>query len=545
MTSNTAMERLAKRRVGSVRLLLCAAAMAAAAMGFVVAAASAGHADCGFDPRGPLPLEQLHRADAAVVGVVVARRPGQVVLDVETAIGQRLARRLTIDTLDQGTSTTLAPEEGTRVGVVLHRRDGAWRATACDRVDPDGLLEAANGPQAPQQGTAAFVIAGHYGPARLAALDRQGQPVAFGAGDYREAAEALHTCPHNRFLVERAGPPYWDGGREPRVIVRDLATLEPAWEVDVAELMNDDPRSGPNVVRGVACADGDGQAVHVLMGWYEPPAADGREAWQLWRVTPGDHELVATGEIESLQTVGDELMARLEGHQWAIIDPDTGSPRQQLELPGDTRQLVLSTDREHVWALAGPARLSDTPDVPYRLLRSAWPATRPPQSQRELPDSAGTAVSLAAHGDGALAMMGTTATRRFHRFDADLHQTDNWIADRVVDLQSVDGDVIGRTPDALRRALANADDFDEFAAIHELSATTMLGLADPIEVHAPWDPPGQPTYDADQLPADGSAAQAARRLLGTWQMWPLLVAAAVGVITLHKARSARHSRARS
>lgn len=509
---------------------LRAAVVATVSVVATVIIVSPGHAyECEVvDPRDGPPFEALHRGDAGVVGTVIAQRSGHVTVDVEIAVGQRLERWVTIDTLEEGADAAVTPEEGSRVGLVLYRREGGWYATACERVDPDLLVEAAEGPQAPQQGRASFVVAGQYGSAGLALLDDAGAVVAFGRGEGRGTAWSLEDCSQGDFLVERGGPTYWDGDDEPRIAVRELSTLETAWEVDVPELMGGDPRSGPNVVRGVACAD-DGQALHVLMGWFDPPEPDGRSAWRLLRVSPDGHEQLRSGQIEALQTVAGELVARLDGQHWAILDSDTGAARQLLDLPHDTRQLVASADGERLWVRTGPASFSDEPAEPHRLVTYHWPP-RPadPHAETELPDSSGTAVSVAAHGDGVLAMIGTTATRRFHRFDADLNQTANWLAASMRTLDSAHGDVVGLDDDAIVRAPADADQFHQVASLAQLGGRTVQPLAEPIQVDVPWHPPAQPIYHADDLPRPSlfaALAGLAGSALHTWLLWLVLLLA--------------------
>ena len=171
----------------------------------------------------PDPRVALTQADGAFVGTLVSRRDAgqQAVLEyaVERTLKGSIGKAVEVRTASNGAACGIEAPVGTRVGLVLERRDGAWHGHLCWQFDPHELLAAANPLPAPSgRGPVALVVGGEFGDVRLIALDAQGRTLAYGKGGGR--AGLVSICPGKQRLTELA---YTGAGAT--LVVRATRTL--------------------------------------------------------------------------------------------------------------------------------------------------------------------------------------------------------------------------------------------------------------------------------------------------------------------------------
>ena len=188
-----------------------ALAAAVGALAFLGATAERAVA-CSLEPN-PVPAEPraiVADADAAFIGTLTdVTSPGEFgamhvfTYRVEERLKGNLPER--VEVLSRGTTAEcgLPGGVGTRMGLVLDRRDGAWYGGLPDTYSPDYLRRGALPlPRPDGTGAARFVAGGSFGSARLATLDERGRVLAYGSG--KGALAALSVCPGGRNLVELA-----------------------------------------------------------------------------------------------------------------------------------------------------------------------------------------------------------------------------------------------------------------------------------------------------------------------------------------------------
>jgi hypothetical protein len=90
----------------------------------------------------------LPRADGAVVGTVLARRPAgeemRYLLRVEQVYKGDISGRVEVVTAADGAACGLQAAVGQRVGLLLDREGGAWHSGLCSQVVPAEFLELTN-----------------------------------------------------------------------------------------------------------------------------------------------------------------------------------------------------------------------------------------------------------------------------------------------------------------------------------------------------------------------------------------------------------------
>ncbi len=181
-------------------LSLCVLVLSLAALAAAVESAQA--CSCAM----PDPRSALAAGDGAFVGTMVSRREtadSQAILtfEVERALKGSIGKRVEVVTARDSAGCGLEMPVGTRTGLVLDRRDGAWHGGLCAQFSPADLLAAALPLPAPNgKGPVALVVGGQFGPVRTIALDRKGRTLAYGKG--QGTTGLLSVCPGGRRLVE-------------------------------------------------------------------------------------------------------------------------------------------------------------------------------------------------------------------------------------------------------------------------------------------------------------------------------------------------------
>ncbi len=142
-----------------------------------------------------------------------------LVFSVERSLKGSIGRTVEVRTAADSAGCGLEAPVGTRVGLVLERRGGAWHGYLCWQFDPAELLAAALPLPPPNgRGPVALIVGGGFGESRLAALDARGRTLAYGRGTGRVGL--LAVCPGGRRLAEVAFV-----GSGQRLVIRATRTL--------------------------------------------------------------------------------------------------------------------------------------------------------------------------------------------------------------------------------------------------------------------------------------------------------------------------------
>ncbi len=284
--------RLRRHRAWLLALLLAGAVAA-------LAAELAMACSCAPQPA----REGLRAADAALVGVVTARRvapigedgvfssgdPAEVDVRVERAYKGALGALVTVHTVAGGATCGIEARVGQRVGLFLQRRaDGGWTSSLCSMVDPDALARAAEPlPRPSGRGPVRFLLGGDFGEPSVVALDRQGRTLAYGTG--RGSLASLDVCPGGRRSLETA---VVNGRRQ--LYVRDLRSLRVRYRVtlpgDVLAVSCRTPNAHEIValvVRDASGSEPSSELVHLSdrgsrvlhRGFASAGSIEGRYAW--------------------------------------------------------------------------------------------------------------------------------------------------------------------------------------------------------------------------------------------------------------------------
>ena len=187
--------------VGVKALLACVVVVVAASLAAGVEPARA--CSCAL----PDPRETLARGDGAFVGTLVSRRQvdqhAVLLFSVERALKGSIGGTVEVSTASNGAACGLEAPVGTRVGLVLERRGGAWHGYLCWQFAPEELLAAALPLPPPNgRGPVALIVGGEFGDVRLMALDARGRTLAYGRGGGR--AGLVSVCPGKLRLAELA-----------------------------------------------------------------------------------------------------------------------------------------------------------------------------------------------------------------------------------------------------------------------------------------------------------------------------------------------------
>ena len=279
----------------------------------------------------PDPRAALAQADGAFVGTLVSRRQLEqqavLVFSVEKSLKGAIGRTVEVRTAANSAGCGLEAPVGTRVGLVLERRGGAWYGYLCWQFDPSGLLAAALPLPPPNgRGPVAFVVGGEFGDVRLIALDARGRTLAYGKGGGR--AGLVSVCPGKERIVELAYT-----GTGTTLVVRTTRTLR---VVDRRQLR----LPGQRYAQRVRCQERSGAAVVAFTrGPTGTPARSalylvelGRIA-EIWRGSAYDAAITPTAAYVSAGSKGTTLLR---------VDLRGRPVRKVAELPDATTSLALN-----------------------------------------------------------------------------------------------------------------------------------------------------------------------------------------------------------
>jgi hypothetical protein len=269
--------------------------------------------------------------DGAFVGTLVSRRANGneavLVFDVERSLKGAIGRTVEVRTPSSGAACGIETPIGSRVGLVLERRAGAWHGHLCLQFSPADLLAALRPlPRPTGSGPVALLVAGRFGTARLLALDRRGRTLAYGHGGGVTAG--LSACPGNRRVAEHL---ITDTGVT--VAIRELRTLRFVRR----QRLRLDPRL---LVHEVRCVDGDGERLLAFLSGVEPGDPDRA---RLLRIEPGRISVVWRGSaFRAALTDRHAYVIRHDprGPTLVAIDTVTGRPRALARVPRGTGELV-------------------------------------------------------------------------------------------------------------------------------------------------------------------------------------------------------------
>lgn len=275
-------------------------------------------------------VEQAIRdANAAVIGTLDGNR-----LRVDTVLNGPVSQReITVDFSGGCTGAPLGQPQL----FLLEGGPARWRGNDCSVFPPESARGLVNAPPQTRPGRVAFLLSGRIGNARVVAVDRQGNPVAYGDGEGRAV---ISPCPGGQHVVELIGPSDpSDTAKGVDIEVRDLRTLAivdrhertrfgRAWcmSPDASELL----------------------ALETEVSVSFPPTT------RLVRLRAGEREVVLEGHWESVDVdaaagIGFALAAvpwEAVSRELAEFDLATGQILRRLSVRGDAGSAALSPDGE-------------------------------------------------------------------------------------------------------------------------------------------------------------------------------------------------------
>ena len=324
----------------------------------------------------PDPRETLARGDGAFVGTLVSRREADqhavLVFSVDRALKGSIGETVEVRTASNGAACGLEAPVGTRVGLVLERRGGAWHGYLCWQFAPDELLAAALPLPPPNgRGPVALVVGGEFGDVRLLSLDRRGRTLAYGRGGGRAALVSF--CPGNRRLAELV---YTGSGTT--LVTRRTRTLR----ILRRHTLN---LPGQRYAQRLACEDRWGSSILVFA---HGPSGDSPAKAAIYRVRRGKPVALWQGAAYDAAIGGSQayLSAGISGKALLRVDLVTRRVKRLATLPGATTALAIDTSGALVAGIHGrPDRSSQVVRVDLRStpakVRSARFAANDGQAQ--------------------------------------------------------------------------------------------------------------------------------------------------------------------
>jgi hypothetical protein len=309
----------------------------------------------------PDPRAALAQADGAFIGTLVSRRQleqrAELTFSVERTLKGSIGQTVEVVTASNGAACGLEAPIGTRLGLVLERRAGAWHGHLCWQFAPAELLTAALPLPAPNgRGPIALVVGAGMGDTRLLALDRRGRTLAYGRGGGRAGLVAV--CPGSERLAELA---YVGSGTT--LAVRTSRTLRIVRRQTVQ-------LPGGRYALRLGCQDRSGSSVVVFA---RGPLGDSPAKAALYRLTERHLVVLWTGAAfdAGLTSSTAYLSAGMGGR--TLLRVDLRSPRTTRlgTLPGPTTSLAAN---EGETLLAGVGDGSDRPSQIVRVDLGRKPA---------------------------------------------------------------------------------------------------------------------------------------------------------------------------
>ncbi len=275
----------------------------------------------------PDPRAALAQADGAFVGTLVSRRQLEqqavLVFAVDRILKGSIGRRVEVRTASNGAACGLEAPIGTRVGLVLERRDGAWHGHLCWQFTPSDLLTAAALPAPNGRGPAAMFVGGRFGPARTMALDAKGRTLAYGMG--KGATPLISPCTGGQRVAEVARS---DTGSN-RDITFEIAIRDTRRLHVIRRQTVDLP--GLRFPQGLMCGTRTGSSVVIFAGW----AGDSALKAAIYRIA--DRRLTTvwrgTAFLSSLGPRFAYLRAGYSADRMVRVDLRTGEARTLVRIP--------------------------------------------------------------------------------------------------------------------------------------------------------------------------------------------------------------------
>ena len=275
----------------------------------------------------PDPRAALAQADGAFVGRLVDRREGDqltvLVFSVEKALKGAIGSTVEVSTASNSAACGIEARVGTRMGLVLERRGGAWHGYLCWQFAPVDLLTAAALPAPNGRGPMAMLIGGRFGSARTIGLDAKGRTLAYGMG--KGTTTLIAPCPGRQRIAEVARS---DTGSDPdvtfEIAVRATRTLEVIRRQTV-----DLP--GWRFPEGITCETQTGSSVVIFAGW----AGDSAVKAAIYRLSSRELATVwqGTAFLSSLDQRSAYVRAGHGADRMVRVNLGTGQARTLARIP--------------------------------------------------------------------------------------------------------------------------------------------------------------------------------------------------------------------
>lgn len=327
-------------RTRVVRVLVAAAFIAVAFM--PVFASPARACSCAT----PTDIEEwVDGSEAVFVGSLIEKQGGRFaeeatyVFKVEEWIKGDLGDVIEVQSASNGAACGFEFwSSDQRIGAAIYEDNGELHGGLCSQIDADVLLAAMEGLTQSATGIG-HLIAGHgWGSTELTVLDEMGGQVAElsipGEPSDFDGTQGLEACPGGEVMIQ------WT---QTRVIVRDLATLDPVATHQVAEA------DGYPVIRDASCRTDDASSILVAAAYeFGAKLLEVGDGVEPLRDTDGDHFNIGTDfVIAQSDHEDDAIWIDVESGE---VTPLTTTPPGQLRSvsvaphPTDRRVAVVETD---------------------------------------------------------------------------------------------------------------------------------------------------------------------------------------------------------
>jgi hypothetical protein len=178
------------------------------------------------------PRDQFAKAEAAIVGNYVGRRPTEdefraiYTFEVQEEWKAEFGETLDVYSAHNGAACGLEAQPGQSVGLFLTMDGDQWSSFLCSQTSPEVMRDAASPlPEPDGSGPPRLIVGGSFGAARVMSLDADGKTLGYGYGGDHDTSH-LAACPGGSHIVEIYEQYDEEERRRRTLAVRRVADLE-------------------------------------------------------------------------------------------------------------------------------------------------------------------------------------------------------------------------------------------------------------------------------------------------------------------------------